>query len=113
MLLANLFEYEIPELHEPIALADFYHGVVGGAQVAELLHWLVFFLSSPCIYGGGKKLGIITTWHIEELAVALFLKEENGDGVGIILIDCLAPIRHPLLTLDRHLIEDCELAAGD
>ena len=38
MLLANLFEYEIPELHEPIALADFYRGVVGGAQVAEPLH---------------------------------------------------------------------------
>ena len=38
MLRANLFEYEILELHEPIALADILRGVVGGAQVAELLH---------------------------------------------------------------------------
>ena len=53
------------------------------------------------------------TWHIEVLAVAFFLKEENGGGVGIILIDCIAPIRLPRLTLDRHLIEDCEEAAGD
>ena len=53
------------------------------------------------------------TWHIEVLAVAFFLKEENGGGVGFFLIDCIAPIRHPRLTLDRHLIEDCEEAAGD
>ena len=41
MLLANLFEYEIPELHEPYALADSLRGVVGGAQVAEPLHLLL------------------------------------------------------------------------
>ena len=47
MLLANLFENEIPELHEPGALAEVERGVVGGAQVAEPLHWRMRFFFSP------------------------------------------------------------------
>ena len=59
------------------------------------------------------KLGIVTTRHEEVLAVAFFLKEEDGGILSIFLADRVFSKRLPCLVSEGHIIVHLQEGAGD
>jgi hypothetical protein len=59
------------------------------------------------------KLGIVMTRHEEVLAVAFFMKEENGGILSIFFADRIFPVGLPCLVSEGHIIVHLQEGAGD